>query len=397
MCNMKILLGDGNINRKTLNPYDDIICNFFDTFSKQLNKEKKLKLYPDLITLAFWCRKKNILKLKKIALKDQQRFPLGVLFHITPSNIPTNFVYSLIFGLLNGNSNVVKVPSKNFDQVEIICRVMNKILSNKKFNLLKKMISIIQYSDNDKLTEYYSSNCDGRLIWGGDKSIKSIKQFETPLRARDIIFSDRYSFCVIDINSIIKCNTYELQRLSEKFFNDTYLVDQNACSSPHLVLWLGKKNKNYQIAKNIFWESLYKYIASKNYEIPEIASIDKYTKLCLDINNLNSFSNQKRYGNLIYCIDLKDLDFNLDNFRGKWGYFYEYNISNLDEIINSTNSSFQTLTYYGISREKLNKFIHNNQIRGIDRVVPIGQALAMEIIWDGYDLNKTLTRIIDLK
>lgn len=394
---MKILLGDGNINKKTLNPYDDIICNFFDTFSKQLNKEKKLKLYPDLITLAFWCRKKNILKLKKIALKDQQRFPLGVLFHITPSNIPTNFVYSLIFGLLNGNSNVVKVPSKNFDQVEIICRVMNKILSNKKFNLLKKMISIIQYSDNDKLTEYYSSNCDGRLIWGGDKSIKSIKQFETPLRARDIIFSDRYSFCVIDINSIIKCNTYELQRLSEKFFNDTYLVDQNACSSPHLVLWLGKKNKNYQIAKNIFWESLYKYIASKNYEIPEIASIDKYTKLCLDINNLNSFSNQKRYGNLIYCIDLKDLDFNLDNFRGKWGYFYEYNISNLDEIINSTNSSFQTLTYYGISREKLNKFIHNNQIRGIDRVVPIGQALAMEIIWDGYDLNKTLTRIIDLK
>ena len=43
---------------------------------------------------------------------------LGLAFHITPSNIPTNFAYSLIFGLLSGNSNVVKVPSRNFTQIK---------------------------------------------------------------------------------------------------------------------------------------------------------------------------------------------------------------------------------------------------------------------------------------
>ena len=33
-------------------------------------------------------------------------------------------------------------------------------------------------------------------------------------------------------------------KITKKFYNDTYLVDQNACSSPHLILWLGKQDKN---------------------------------------------------------------------------------------------------------------------------------------------------------
>ena len=34
------------------------------------------------------------------------------------------------------------------------------------------------------------------------------------------------------------------------------------------------------------------------------------------------------------------------------------------------------------------KFIINNKIKGIDRIVPIGQALELDFIWDGYDINK---------
>lgn len=397
MSEIKLLLGDGKINRETLQPYDSLICNFFDLFSKELYLNEKIKSFPDLATLAFWCRKKNILKLKDSALEDKSRFPLGLLFHISPSNIPTNFAYSLIFGLLCGNSNIVKVPSKDFEQVDIICKTIKIILKNKKFSPLKKMISIIQYSENDSLTKYYSSNCDARIIWGGNSSIKNIKKFEIPVRSKEITFSDRYSFCLIDVDTIINSSCEEIKKLTEKFFNDTYLVDQNACSSPHLILWLGKKNKNHEKAKNIFWKSLYECILNKNYEMPDIAAIDKYTKLCLDIKNLDSILNQKRYGNLIFTVNLKNLKFNVDSFRGKWGYFYQYDISDLDGIKKIVNTNFQTLTYYGIKKEKLIKFIYSNEIHGIDRIVPIGQALAMEIIWDGYDLNKSLTRIIDIK
>ena len=38
--------------------------------------------------------------------------------------------------------------------------------------------------------------------------------------------------------------------LAQNFYNDTYAVDQNACSSPHLMLWKGKSKI---IAKKKFW------------------------------------------------------------------------------------------------------------------------------------------------
>ena len=58
------------------------------------------KDYPDLKALSFWCRSKNILKLKNNFNSEKNRIGLGMIFHVTPANIPTNFAYSLIFGLL---------------------------------------------------------------------------------------------------------------------------------------------------------------------------------------------------------------------------------------------------------------------------------------------------------
>ena len=43
------------------------------------------------------------------------------------------------------------------------------------------------------------------------------------------------------------------------------------------------------------------------------------------------------------------------------------------------------------------KNIIENKLSGIDRIVPIGQALDISMIWDGYDLTSSLTRVIELK
>ena len=120
--NFEYLVGDKkSLGVKSTIPYENNICNFLGDLSDELNRIKVIKKYPDIKTLAFWCRKKNILNLKKQFLTSETRLGLGLIFHITPSNIPTNFAYSLIFGLITGNSNIVKVPSKKFDQVQIIC------------------------------------------------------------------------------------------------------------------------------------------------------------------------------------------------------------------------------------------------------------------------------------
>ena len=39
-----------------------------------------------------------------------------------------NFAYSLVAGLLNGNANVVRVPSKDFPQVTILTDAFNAVL-----------------------------------------------------------------------------------------------------------------------------------------------------------------------------------------------------------------------------------------------------------------------------
>jgi hypothetical protein len=65
-------------------PYDDNVCGFLDDLSKQLRFDAEAKKYPDILTFAFWCRKGNILKLKKIS-NMKTCIGRGMIFHIPPT------------------------------------------------------------------------------------------------------------------------------------------------------------------------------------------------------------------------------------------------------------------------------------------------------------------------
>ena len=83
--------------------------------------------------------------------------------------------------------------------------------------------------------------------------------------------------------------------------------------------------------------------------------------------------------------------------RGQSGFFYEHNIKNLNNINQFVTKKFQTLTYFGFKKNLLKKLILENNPKGIDRIVPIGRALEIDFFWDGFDINKILTRVIDIK
>mgnify|MGYP006102230143 FL=1 len=392
---VKYLVGSEDYETKPFKPYNKITCAFLAEFSKKLNLQKNINEISDLKALAFWCRKKNIEYLIKKNLSDEIRIGLGLIFHITPSNIATNFIYSLFFGLLTGNSNVVKISSKKTIQSEIICKCLNLILKQKKFVKLKKRIVIIRYENNDNYTKNISYKCNLRVIWGGDETIKKIRKFELNPSSTDITFADRSSICIIDSNSIIKLDSFNLSILVEKFYNDTYLVDQNACSSPHIIFWKGKKNVN-RIAQKKFWDKLYALVIRK-YNLEESSAVEKYTLLCKKINFLRNNCNFMKYENYIYILKLKKLVKNLDELRGKWGLFYEYETNNLNKISIFLNKKFQTMTYFGLDKNFCKKIVVDNLTDGIDRIVPIGQALDINLNWDGFDLNKSLTRVLEVK
>jgi len=389
--NLNIVAGTENVNIVTDKPFCSSSLTFLHELSSIIRKSTEAKLFPDLMAFSFWCRKGNLEQFKKDQINLERRLGRGLVFHIAPSNVPLNFAYSYIFGLLSGNANIVKVPSREFPQSEFLCNTIDDLLQKKKYKILFNNSAFIKYDKENDITKYLSSICDVRIVWGGDSTIKNIRQFSTPVRSIDIAFADRYSICVIDLEKLIKLSGEDLFKIAGLFYNDTYLMDQNACSSPHMVIWLGKKNKSL---RNKFWKILEKHV-KRNYEMESISVIDKYTKLCQTAIDLNTPFELINYDNLIYRLSLNELPENIHKFRSNCGYFFEYEVSSLDEISHVINKKYQTLTYFGLDQTFLVDFIVNNKLHGIDRVVPIGKALDMDLIWDGFEVVNSLSRIIN--
>lgn len=388
------LVGKAEIVIEPLEPYASLCCKFLNDLSSILRADATVAAYPDIMAFAFWCRKANIDRFKKSFIDGKTRLGWGLVFHITPANVPVNFAFSFVYGLLSGNANIVRVPTKPFSQTEIVCAAINQLFTNSKYYKIKAMTTFIKYEQNNEITAYFSALCNARIIWGGDETIKNIRRLPIPERAIELTFADRYSLCVIAANSILQSSDAELKRLAENFYNDNYFMDQNACSSAHLVVWWGD---NKEAARERFWGMLTEVVAKK-YQLQLIQVVDKYTTLCHDAIGNDYASQFKRYGNYVYTVMLKKtLPDNLDVLRGKYGYFYEYNADDLHDLASVINAKYQTLTYFGVDKTKLLNLVIDNHLLGIDRIVPIGQALEIDMAWDGYDIIKTLSRIIDVK
>ena len=130
---IKIIIGNFNLKDGPNDIFNNNIISFLNEISKEVLNNSKCKKFPDLVSFGFWCRENNIKKLFSNYSFFRNRMGRGTVLHITPSNVPTNFAYSMAFGLLSGNNNIVRLPSKNFLQVEALCSILKKI--SKKKNL----------------------------------------------------------------------------------------------------------------------------------------------------------------------------------------------------------------------------------------------------------------------
>lgn len=387
MKNVNYIIGSENIEIKPMIPYSDMVCEFLNEISSKLMKSPIIRTYTDLSALAFWSRKGNIQKLKEQFGDNSNRLGRGLCFHIAPSNIPINSIFSYFFGLLAGNANIVRLSSKDFPQVDFVCELIKEVLKN--YPEIEKRTAFVKYERSNEISEEFSHIADCRMIWGGDKTISIFKKYETKPRCTDITFPDRYSICIIDGNAIIEADEEKIKRLAENFYVDTYLMDQNACSSPQLIYWVNDSEK----AREKFWNFVYDYANSK-YNLQDAVAVDKYTKLCEDAIMYDNIGETSIKTNLLYRSEIKKLNSDITEIRGKGGYFYEYTLTDKNELYKMINEKYQTITYFGIDEKELLNDIIKNEITGIDRIVPIGKAMDIDVIWDGHDLVKELSRII---
>ena len=185
-------MGKKKITPLILRPFDNLVKNFFKEISKDIFSNKQNKNHKDLIYLAFFLRNQN--NYSHCNKFIDSRLGRGLTLHICTENVPLNFAYSLFFGLLYGNTNLVKLPEKDFDQNILLIKILKKYLKLNKYKLLRKYIYLFKYDKNPDITDYLSSISDVRMIWGSDNTISLFKKFNTKPRVVDLFFSSRKSF-----------------------------------------------------------------------------------------------------------------------------------------------------------------------------------------------------------
>ncbi|NLO83844.1 MAG: acyl-CoA reductase [Clostridiales bacterium] len=376
-----------------LAPFDRRVITFLSDLSGMLLKDREAKAYPDVVTFAFFCRRANVLKMKEsYADIAGGTIGRGYVFHIAPSNVPINFAYSLVSALLAGNQSVVKASSQDFMQTRIVCRAMSELLTGM-HAALAPYINVVTYSrDRQDITEMLSAACHVRVIWGGDETIKRIRQASIPAHAFDVTFADRYSVLAIEAKAILGMEEKQLAQTALGFYNDTYLTDQNACTSPRLIYWVGD-GQVIEMAKQRFWSAVHEYAAPR-YEIEPVIAVDKLTAAYRAAIELGGTHIVQGADNLIARVSLDELPKNVEEYRCAGGFFIEYGDDTLDALTQVVTRKYQTLSYIGFEPKDLQAFVRENGLLGIDRITPVGKTMDFLFIWDGYDLIRTFSRHI---
>ena len=373
----------------SLPPFTEGIINFLNEVSGILMRNKDSKSFSDVITFAFWIRRASMTELKdSFNFGESIILGRGIAFHIAPSNVPCNFAYSLVAGLIMGNANIVRVPSKDFAQVKIIIDAINAALEI--FPEYKPYIILIRYGHDREINNIFSGLADVRIVWGGDATISELRQFPMQARSVEISFADRYSLAVI--NSDYYCGVDDKNRVAEDFYNDTYFTDQNACTSPRIVIWTGSRISE---AKEEFWGRLHQ-IVEKKYYFQGIQGVNKLTSSALAAVAQPGIKIKPRNDNLVFRVSVSELTSELIEYKENSGFFFEYDCKDILELKALCNDKrCQTIAYLG-DKKDLNPLLESG-IKGIDRVVPLGKTMDFDLIWDGYKLPSYLTRTITVE
>lgn len=361
-----------------------------DELSAMLLQHARMRQYPELASLGFWMRKAETERLRAefLSLDGGRRRlnPRGIVFQIAAGNVDTLFAYTWTFALLTGNKSIVRLPSKRSAQIEILCEAIGQVLLPREE--FRRSNYFVRYGHEREITETFSEACDVRTIWGGNAAANEIRGMPLGPYAKELCFADRYSLSAISSAAYRGASATVKQQLVRDFFNDAFWFDQMACSSPRLVVWCGEKTENAEAAA-AFFAALEEEACRRGYKLDLAAKMSKFLFACeavLDRPVTSSIARQH-----VTVLELDNLE-NFDREHYGGGSFLQYQSPALPLIAPYLKRRDQTLTYFGFERNELDSFARSLNGSGIDRIVPIGQALAFGRFWDGYDLLAEFTR-----
>src|SRR5262249_35789735 len=119
-------------------PFAPDAVAFCDAVSKYM-LELPSSAGPQWAALGFFFRAAAITKMaQEVAGLERResvlRAPRGLVFHVTPGNVDTQFLYSWLLSVLAGNANVVRVSSRLPEAAKEVCRALGELANASDFS-----------------------------------------------------------------------------------------------------------------------------------------------------------------------------------------------------------------------------------------------------------------------
>jgi hypothetical protein len=384
---------DGLRAAPPLEPFGDLVLEACDAVARALFRDPAVRAHPDLVVLASWLRRANTARLATDARSLGIRVPRGLVFHIPPANVDTIAMYSLALSILAGNRNIVRLSSRAGVGAARICAALDEGLSDPELAPIRAGTAVLTWERELSAAAVCSAACDVRLVWGGDDTVQALRSLPLSAGAKDVAFIDRFSLAAISSGAWIATGEPAREELARRLCNDAYWFDQQGCSSPRLVVWCGDAEQAAAASEDLFTR-LAGQLAARGYELPLGAVTAKLAWIAGAAID-RPLTRVRDHGNELAVLTLSTLT-NLDREHCGAGTFLEVALPALADLAQHVSPRDQTLAVYGFPQAELEQFVRNAGGRGVDRIVPLGEALSFDHRWDGMDLLSELTRQVTI-
>lgn len=375
-------------------PFDPRVTNFLEQLSAEVLRHPETRGEAGVAAFAFWCRRGHLTALARRHETPLPRLGVGLVFHIAPGNVPVMFAYTLAIGLLAGNANIVRLSRHRADGDTALLEALRRVSERHEHAQVRRRFSLVTYPRDEKITAAYCAACDGRVVWGGDETVAAVRAMPMPPHAVELCFPHRWSLALFSQSALAAMDGEALEELARRFYNDTYQMDQNACSSPQLMLWL--EDGGGPACREKWWAAVAAQ-AARSYPFGAFQAARKLERLYLGIMTLEGadVTRISRWeGNLLHVAHLERLPDRLEALRGGFGLFYQCGVAGLEEVLSLLTPRVQTLVCWGVERERVTGALTRFGARGVYRVVTPGQAMELDTLWDGKDMIAQLSRLI---
>ncbi|QCG48641.1 acyl-CoA reductase [Aeromonas schubertii] len=351
-----------------------VIISFLAALSARLQQVGRD--WPDLAAFGFWLRQRNQ---APQAARMAGRAPLGVVFHLVPSNVPTVAFYSWLMALLAGNASVVRLSSRQDPEQEAMLRILAELFADPGWQAIAQRTRFIRYGHDETVTGWLSARCALRIIWGGDETIRAVRAIPLAPHAQEVVFPDRRSLALIDSRWLSGLDEHGWQRALQGLRLDCTRFNQLACASPTTLVWLGSPPP--AVRQRLLEETFTPFAGD-----PRLA-MERLVQCQMNVAGGGTDALTRLAGVTVLTQPTPSA---LQHIGG--GTVAEWVADNW-EAVQMQPWSMQTCVYLGESlsaaRERL------TAARGrIDRVVAPGQALAFDWFWDGIDMLSVFSRCI---